>query len=701
MQKEKIRKNTLDWLKTFLPNYTDIQEEIFINWNERLTKHYLDIDKIDDTNFKNDSNFLLKKNLSLFFPYYYLSRSSFELPGILKAIEILKEAYHNKEKVKIVLFADRDVDGITAGTILYLFLRDQMQYPEENLDLLLPEEEDKYGITPEVAKRIQSKEPNIVITLDCGSSNKDTMEWLKENCKKLSNTIILDHHFIPELKEDYPKVDAFINPKRLSTSFSERDLCTAGLALKLIWSLTYSFSSDFNKTYKIQTEDKPYFIRNGVLLLESDEKSCFDVYFQSNQESTAPYINAEKLWNEEITKNKTLKKLDNFISEHKEAISSWEKFRILQNLRFKNIKQKIIPYLPLAAIGTIGDMMPLVDDNRILVYEGMQKIRQNHSDIPVGLRQLMKSLLQVGTIVEKDISFLICPTINAAGRMGMADKASSLLLEKDNLTAAKKSFELKKINEKRKKLTLESISMLEKELDEESSKNSIIVAYEETIHRGISGLIAGKLSDKYSKPAVVLVNDGDCLRGSIRAFQNEDVYSLLLELKDLFIQFGGHKQAAGFSLEYEKLSEFKKQIYQLSKEKFRSDDSASIPSSYNQFHPPLAVAEKEVNIDLWKQCLVFAPYGILNPHPLVSISSSKSFNIQSIGKDNSHAKVDFEAITNQSIEGVWFFHGNKIDTIEKKSSLSWIVEPHINYFRGKVKYQLQIKDVISNLEMEV
>jgi len=577
-----------------------------------------------------------------------------------------------------------------------------MSYPEELIDVILPLKDDKYGVTEQSVEKILAVKPDILITLDCGSANKDTLEKVKNNLADVL-IIVIDHHFIPEREEEYPQVDAFINPKKLNEFDSSFHLCTAGLAIKFIQALSYSFTKEYNIVNKLISENKEdvVFIQNGCLSTEAEYiKSSFqrEVFFgDSNEVNVSSNDNIKKiiiknLWDGFIKTNRDFYFFNQFLSKSKVLLSVKEKFNIIQNLSMQNIFNKISPYLGFAAIGTVGDSMPLYDDNRIFVKEGLSILNRKKDLISSGLKELLKHLkLHYKQISEQDIGFSLSPTINAAGRLGETDKSFDALIENDPLKAAEKSFILKSLNEKRKEITTEALVLIEPLLEQLDKDQDIAIVYNSNIHQGISGLLASKIAEQLQKPAIVLVDDGESLRGSIRAFTNENVFSILESLKDMFIQFGGHKQAAGFSLEFSKKDKFIEEAYKMAKNLCGKQDSNEVDDNNLEFFQSYNMKETEINSNLWKEALTFSPYGKFNPHPLFGIESDKELQYTKMPKNKDHARIDFN-ILNKDIKAVWFFHNNQLDEYKNTKEKIYYAEPHYNFFMGKTTPQLIIKN---------
>ena len=710
---DEVLKESENWLKAFLLKTSIFQKKIFLEWvRSNSKKSAKEPDQPLD---------LLKKAFTFFFPYYFTMRSPFEIPDIQGAVEILKYTAQSSEK-KILFYGDRDADGICSLSIFFLFFRDQLNYPEEKLIALLPQENDKYGITLEVAKRIISYEPDILITLDCGSSNKKEIQTIQD--KLNVKVIVIDHHFIPDREADYPKVEAFINPKRLKSPDPNRDLCTSGISFKLIWALTYSFTKEYKTAYRytryntgestylknlIKVSEKDYLesdVRKEIVNMNSVPKEA------KNSDGSNSLIDLRYIWNTTSRYDLSFNRVDHFLRLYPASIVNEDKIRFLFQSNLKKIKEKTRPFLILSAIGTIADMVPLVNDNRVLVSEGLEFINQNlrsqmRSSFLEGILALLRTMFsQQQKVTEEDLAYNVCPVINAAGRLGNAPLALDTLLEKDRLSAIKMAFDLKNLNENRKKISHKAFSSIRHKLASQEDK-PVIIIYDPRVHRGISGLLANRLSNQYKKPALVMVDDGDSIRGSIRAYKNENVLLFIKELESFFIQYGGHKQAAGFSIEYSLKDDFIQEAEKVSADLFKPQKSVSGENIHSSLSEPLdelqensfkaiELYDHEIQTSLWEECRIFAPFGKENPHPVLAIRITQPVEKIAFGKTNDHLKIKMKALKSDQVEGIWFFHNGEADQLtEEYHSYKILAEPQINDYNGRKNYRLNIKSIVT------
>ena len=668
-----------DWYNQYNPNASVHERSIFNQWAIRVVKKYyqelenngLTIDSID--------KFFFQKYLSYVFPTILLQQPPLQLPDVKNFIEIFQNILNHKDTIKICIYADRDADGITSSSILVLFLRDQLKVPPGNISLLLPFEEDKYGVTDTVAQRISQQNFDVFIALDCASANKVELQTL-QNLNQNAKYIIIDHHYIPQNEDDFPNVDAFVNTKRLGLEFSERDLCTASLVFKLVWAFTYSYTSIFNKIYLTETNQ---YIQNGIVI----EKENIERY------SEVENINVEQIWQQLISESKEIEAIDEIIRSF-DAPLTQEKLWITQQHKLSSVFSRTENYLGLTTIGIIGDMMPLLNDNRLYVNHALKLFNNSTQKLTTGLKALLVELGMLGKkISEQDLGFNVSPALNAPGRLGDARLASNLLIANDEIQAARLASEVKLTNEKRKKISKENLeTILNDPKFNANETQKVEVVYSNKIHRGISGLVANKLAETWKKPVIVLVDDGNCIRGSIRSYQNENSFALLESVQEFFIQFGGHRQAAGFSIEENRIESFEKFVIKSANTQFK-DASSNEEININDFNEPLYMEQNQVNTNLWKLIDTFAPYGILNPHPIICIENTVGVSYKNMGKEANHARLLFSNIPDGRIEGVWFFHQGNINIINENKILDIFAQPHYNEFQGKLKYQLKITNI--------
>jgi single-stranded-DNA-specific exonuclease len=629
-------------------------------------------------------------------PSIHLLKSPFEFPSMQKAVDLLRAFTRRESPRRLVIYGDRDADGVTSASLLTLFCREQLKLGREELVTLVPREEDKYGITSEVAKRIIAEKPNLLFTLDCGSSNRAEIAEIQAatGCE----TIIIDHHFIPPDPADYPQVVAFINPKLNAEGDFTRDYCTAAITLRFVQAMLYSYSREYNETIRIETDAETFSICNGVKIKNDDSAAVTRVY-HLHMTDTPEHTRHDlwKIFEHCARENHELKRLAELARKVPQSVSALEIFNAVQSASFRKSTAILQGYLPLAAIGLVADLMPIYADNRILVREGLLAMTRSADALPAGLAALLKKQNLAAAVTEQDLAFSVCPVINAAGRMGNAALALAALTEPDPLAATKAVYQLAQVNDARKQASQDSLELLGEALDSRSESAPVAVAVHGKFHRGISGLIASKIAEKLMKPALVLVPDGECYRGSVRAFRNENVHGLIDALQEHLIQFGGHRQAAGFSVAHDKIGGFVDAVFEKAKELFAAAEGAEseavVVDPFRNFNPPLEIESEHMRTPLWDELLTHAPYGVMNPHPVVALKKPGKVEVAALGKTGAHALIKFSAPVDRNIEGVWFFHNGEAQSVASKENLEISGEPQVGRFMGRTQYRLKITRV--------
>jgi single-stranded-DNA-specific exonuclease len=328
------------------------------------------------------------------------------------------------------------------------------------------------------------------------------------------------------------------------------------------------------------------------------------------------------------------------------------------------IGEEALEYTDIAALGTIADMMPLVEENRAIVNVGL-RMMANSSNI--GLNSLV-SFLDIITPSVADIQYKIAPRINACGRMKSAKLGVELLLSENSVIAVRHLSEIEDTNNKRKKLTKilydESISLI-------NHNNSSIIVHSPRMHEGVLGIVASRLANEYSKVAVVLKEDEFTYKGSIRSYSGVDVIYILSELKDLLIRYGGHQNAAGLEFIKENLQEFKKRFNELIPTAVRDD---------------IVIAEGEIDIKkiTVNQIMDLDKYDLREC--LFVFNKIYPENRYLIKGEHTKLIIDHET------EAIFFNNKALYTKLNRNLKLSLLGRLDVNYFRGRYKKQIIIDD---------
>lgn len=343
-------------------------------------------------------------------------------------------------------------------------------------------------------------------------------------------------------------------------------------------------------------------------------------------------------------------------------------------------------FLEVASLGTVCDVMELQHDNRAIVKEGLKKM-QNTSNI--GLQALLEVLgLKGKTLTSYDYGFKIGPCINAEGRLDTANEAFDLLVETDYQKALEKAAQMRDLNVERQELTKQGMEEAFKIIDAEMQDDKVLVVYLPEVHESIAGIIAGKVRERYCKPAFVLTKgDGDFLKGSGRSIEAYSMYNKMVEVKDLMLGFGGHPLAAGLSLKEENLEEFRKQL--------NARSGLTDADFISKVMIDVILPVDFLTQSFIKQLEILEPFGKGNEKPVFAQSNVRATRAEIIGKNKNVLKITFNSRNCKS--GVCFHD------IEAKEQLlnqngklydfKMLYYPTLNEWNGVTSIQANVQDI--------
>ena len=368
------------------------------------------------------------------------------------------------------------------------------------------------------------------------------------------------------------------------------------------------------------------------------------------------------------------------------AVVAWKFMGCLYKKFGKEQEFKNSDFLEIASLGTVCDVMELQHDNRAIVKEGLKKM-QNTSNI--GLQALLEVLgLRDKALTSYDYGFKIGPCINAEGRLDTANEAFDMLVETDYDTAIKRAEQMRDLNVERQNLTKEGMEEAFKIIDAEMQDDKVLIVYLPEAHESIAGIIAGKIRERYCKPAFVLTKgDGDFLKGSGRSIEAYSMYEKLVEVKDLMLGFGGHPMAAGLSLKEENLEKFRQELNARS----GLTDADFIPKVMIDVILPVDFLTQ----NFIRQLEVLEPFGKGNEKPVFAQSSVKANRAEIIGKNKNVLKITFNSRNCKS--GVCF---HDIETKEqflnqngKLYDFKMLYYPTLNEWNGVTSIQANVQDI--------
>jgi len=365
-------------------------------------------------------------------------------------------------------------------------------------------------------------------------------------------------------------------------------------------------------------------------------------------------------------------------------------FKLVQALALNNkIKfSELTNLLDLVAVSVASDIVPITGENRILTYFGLKQINSNPS---LGLNGIIEICgLKGKAITISDIVFKIGPRINASGRMMNGKEAVDLLLAGSIEEARDKSKNIDHYNDDRraldKRITDEANNFIDEFVDIGVKKS--IVIYNENWHKGVIGIVASRLTEKYHRPAVVLTKSNDMITGSARSVMGFDVYKAIEACKDILENFGGHMYAAGLSLREENLLEFKHRFEELSLKTIAPEMMAA------QINIDALLDFKDIDYKFISDLMGFAPFGPENLNPIFATKDVKDYGTSKlVGKNMEHIKLEvIDKTSSQLLHGIAFRQKNKFPLVKGDGfDICYTLEENIH--NGKTNIQLYIKDV--------
>jgi single-stranded-DNA-specific exonuclease len=660
-------------------------------------------------------------------------RNPFDLPGMEDAVDRILNAKEEGERV--LIFGDRDVDGITSTVLIWETLSALGLEPRWRL----PRGDEPYGLSRQAVEEFAADSGTLIITVDCGISNTAEVERANE----LGIDVIITDHHIPQSTEmeELPHAYAIVNPK-LETGgpggsrYPFRDLAGCGVAFKLACALRFAQRSGFygqelcllnvraaNDAWIIETVKLRNLTVTGRLtetvvpgmvrisdtrlpaFLEGQQILTWDLPLQAgilakifgkgveiSMLDIAPEIAREipKSRGQSLLRlreesrlarysRKEITELDVFLNLFISFVRKREKLWTAQDNED----------LQLAGLGTMADIMPLLDENRIIVRGGLESIKAKPRP---GIAELLFKLGLAGShFGGKEISWQLCPAINAAGRMGKPEIAVNLLLEKDPAVRDKLAEQLIVLNSERKKLGESAWSAAEplalQNLERFGGK--LALAFGEDINRGITGIIGGRLVKRFNVPALVASFTGDTAIGSLRSVKGYDLRPLLEQCADLFLDWGGHNYAAGFSMARARWDELLRRLQNIVETmEFTQEEDGTTIRIDAELPPAYLTAEI---LDIVEQ---FEPYGEENQPLTFMTRKARISDLSLIGKNGApHVKMTLD-IGNYKWPALYWQAADKIPgEFALNDSVDLAFTMTRNWFSGDGKPQLIITDL--------
>lgn len=345
---------------------------------------------------------------------------------------------------------------------------------------------------------------------------------------------------------------------------------------------------------------------------------------------------------------------------------------------------EIWDFLELAAIATVGDVMDLQGENRIIVKEGLKKLSSTSFE---GLKALIcVNNLEGAEITAYHVGFVIGPCINASGRLDTAARSLELLLADNMEDAMKLADDLYDLNQSRKAMTEQGKEQAIQSIEENNlGKDRVLVVYLPDCHESLAGIIAGRIREAYNKPVFVLTKGVDGVKGSGRSIEAYSMYEELVKCSDLLTQFGGHPMAAGLSMEEKNVELFRRRL----NDNCTLTEQDLIPKIMIDVPMPISYLSKK----LTEQLKVLEPFGKGNSKPLFAQKNLRAVGIRVLGRNRNVAKMLLIDENGIKMDAVYFGEAQEfVDFVQAHDTISVTYYPEINVFQGRENLQVVIKN---------
>ncbi|MFP4204853.1 MAG: single-stranded-DNA-specific exonuclease RecJ [Spirochaetaceae bacterium] len=627
------------------------------------------------------------------------------------------------EGERVFVYGDRDVDGITGITILV----DTLVGMGLEVSWGVPLGDEPYGLTESVVERVAAEDITLIIAVDCGTTNAGE---IRRAAELGVDTIVVDHH---NAVEELPPAVALLNPKLEEEAYPFAGLAGCGVAAKLRWALAFS-RTDFykervcllnirpgNGTYEIEAvklenlvevdriveslvpgvvkfeQTRLFGFVSGLQVITYDapaQERMLAELFGSAVEAHMLDL-APEIWkvyprfeNRSLMRMQGASRLSRYHGSTPGEIDILVAlFGVFVHSKAPVLEEMEREVLDLVAIGTLGDMMPLRNENRILVRKGLEKLSREPRR---GLQRLLEKLGLFGKTMEAvDVGYRIAPSINATGRLGEPNKAVELLLAEDDAEVDRLAEEILALNRRRRELGERAWDRLlpaaRRSYEELESK--FILIRDEEVHRGITGLLAGRLARSFNVPAAVVTAFDDRAVGSIRSVRGLGATELLGRVESMLSDWGGHDAAAGFSLPAEglpafvdRLSEVVREVELEEEEEPRIRVDAELPLDY-------------VTPELEQIVRRFSPFGQENPQLTFLVRGAVLEELTLMGREETHCRLLLQTGKYRWPAVYW----NAADRVNVDFSLhdevDVLFELGWNFYQNRERVQLVVLDM--------
>lgn len=513
-------------------------------------------------------------------------RSPLDMKGMKEGVERVVRALHKKEKIAV--YGDYDVDGMTATSILLLFLKaaggDVSYYIPERIS-------EGYGLNHGAVRKLSERGVTLLITADCGISNQNEIKQAKELGM---DVIVTDHHEVPD---DLPPAYAVINPKQPGCPFPFKQLAGVGVAFNMIIALRAA-------------------------------------------------LRDEGVWGEN---------------------------------EIPNLKE----YLDLVALGTVADVVPLVDENRIFVKYGLIELTDSKKPGIMALKEV--SGLE-DTITASMVGYRLAPRLNAAGRVGKGEDGVRLLISTNFEEAVEIAKLLDEGNRERQSLEEailnEAIEMIASDPSMKDRKSIILAS--EGWHPGVIGIVASRIAERFYRPTILIAMKDGIGKGSARSIPAFVLYEGLKKCSRFLEAYGGHDYAAGLSLKAENIEKFREEFEKIALASLSEEDM--VP----EIEIDATMELNEITEGLINELENLAPFGEANPEPVLCSTDLSIADCRIVGNNHLKLRVRRDRTT---LDAIGFGMGDNLNGLNGSIGLNIAFIPQINIWNRGKSIQLKLKDL--------
>lgn len=353
-------------------------------------------------------------------------------------------------------------------------------------------------------------------------------------------------------------------------------------------------------------------------------------------------------------------------------------------------KEDLYKYLDIVAIGTVADIVPLLEENRIFTKFGMEQLNRSHW---LGISMLIKKIFedyQTRKFSTYDIGFIIAPIFNAAGRLEDAKRAVELFIEKDHRVCTEIINELLNNNSERKEI---QETILERAIfkieNEKLFENSVLVVAEEGFHHGVIGIVASKILDRYYKPTIIMEikPEEGIATASCRSIEGFNMIEALNSMKELFVKYGGHAGAAGFSIKIENIDEFSRRINEYAKK--------NIPESslIKPVKLDITIPAYKISYDFIDKISLLEPFGFGNPSPLFALNNCEVSGLRPIGKEKTHTMFNVKKDNLEIKNCVWFNSDDVFSEVASITHADIAFKLKLETYKDRYQYKMYVEDM--------